>query len=260
MTFSDMSVEAVRQGLATRIVGQRLLYCPQVTSTMDVARQEAAAGAPEGTVVLAEEQTAGRGRFQRRWVSPPGANLYFSVLLYPSLEELHRLNMAATLAVVRAVQVTTGLYPSIKWPNDIRLGGRKLCGILIESSLEGSAVRYAIVGIGVNVNLDTSQHPEIASIATSLSKERGGPVSRQVVLRAILEEMDSLYCSLKGGESAREEWVLHLETLGKWVQVRWGEHVEEGLAHDVDLEGNLVLERRDKSRITVAAGEVTLQA
>ena len=259
MASADLNVETIRDGLATRIVGQRVLYLPETSSTMDVARQEAEAGAPDGTLVIAEHQTAGRGRFQRQWVSPPGVNLYFSILLRPRLGELHRMNIAATLAVARAIRTTTGLHPTIKWPNDVRLNGRKVCGILIENQVEGDRVHYVIVGIGINVNFDPTPYSEIATLATSLMREAGRPISRLDMLRAFLEEFDVLYGALKRGESVRDEWCGLLETLGRHVQVRWDQQVEEGLAADVDEEGNLVLERADGSRVTMLAGEVTLQ-
>ena len=121
---------------------------------MDEARRLAQSGCEEGTVVVAEEQTAARGRFDRRWVSPPGENLCFSVILKRVSTSSPYANMAAALAVVRAVGSLDGLWPSIKWPNDVRVGGRKLCGILVEAALESRRVPFAVVGVGLNVNLD----------------------------------------------------------------------------------------------------------
>lgn len=227
---------------------------------MDVARRKAEEGAPEGTVVLADQQTRGRGRFRRRWVSPPGTNLYLSIILRPTVDELRLLNMATSLAVVRAIRSTAGLAATIKWPNDVRLRELKVGGILIDSALSNGQMRWTIVGVGINVNLDPAEHPEIASIATSLAKEAGHPVSRMEVLAAFLEELNVLYETLRSREALAKEWKSFLDTLGKTIQVRIGKRIERGVAQDVDEAGNLVLVRSDGSIATLAAGEVTLQS
>ena len=260
MGATDLSAEAIQRGLGTHVIGQRVLYLAEAPSTMAVARREAQAGAPNGTVVVADAQTAGRGRFARVWVSPPGVNLYLSVLLRPRLHQLRQTNMAATLAVVRAIHATTGLQPTVKWPNDVHLDGRKTCGILMDSKIEDGGVRYAIVGIGLNVNFDPTPYPEIAATATSLMQQAGRPLPRLLVLQTLLRELDGLYADLGRGESVWQEWRGLLETLGRRVQVRWGDQVEEGLAAEVDQEGDLVLERPDGTRVVLPAGEVTLQA
>ena len=257
MTVLDIG--EVAQALQGALVGSRLLYYPSTTSTMDVARELAAAGCPEGTVVLAEEQTAGRGRFQRQWIAPPDVNLYLSVVLYPSLYALRRLTMATSLGVARGITRACGLPVTIKWPNDIRSRGRKLCGILLESAAQGDRVQYATVGVGVNVNLDPSPYPEIASTATSLMLEQGQPVARELVLSTILLEMDRVYRALQAGQSVTQEWRGLLETLGQRVEVRWGDQREAGLAEEVGEEGELLLRRDDGSLVSLPAGEVTLQ-
>ena len=259
MEQEALTPEAVTRGLGTRIVGRRVVCLATAESTMDEARREAEAGAPEGAVVLAEEQTGGRGRFHRAWLSPPGANLLLSVVLRPSLHELRRLNMAVTLAVARTVRAVTGIDPTVKWPNDVLLDRRKVSGILIESTLDGDAVRCAVAGIGLNVNFDPDPYPEIAATATSLMAAVGAPVSRLAALRTLLRELDELYASLGRSDAVYEEWRGLLDTLGQWVRVSWGRRVEDGLAADVDSEGNLILERRDGSRVTMLAGEVTLR-
>ena len=227
---------------------------------MDEARRLAQSGCEEGTVVVAEEQTAARGRFDRRWVSPPGENLCFSVILKPTLDQLPYANMAAALAVVRAVRSLDGLRPSIKWPNDVRVGGRKLCGILVEAALESRHVPFAVVGVGLNVNLDPSRYPEIASTATSVYRETGRRTDRTPVLRSVLEHLDDLYRGVKSGLSLTGDWAALLDTLGRDVEVRWRESVVRGRADSVDDQGNLVLTRRDGSTFKATAGEVTLQS
>ena len=262
---SDLSAESIADGLRTRYVGRRILFFPTTPSTMDQAYAEARAGAPEGTIVVADQQTAGRGRFQRPWVSPPGAAIYLSLLLRPRPEHLLKLGMVASLAVVRAVRRASGLKATVKWPNDVEIAGRKLSGILIDSAMAGDGVDYVVVGIGINVSLDPTQFPEIAEIATSLSRELGRDVDRRSVLQALLEEIEGLYERVKRGEGIVEEWRECLSTLGQRVAVtRPGDDqrtslVEEGTAEAVDEDGALVLRRDDGSRVKLIAGEVTLR-
>ena len=258
MFQSDLDIDSLFALRAQGLIGHRILYHEVVDSTMDEARKTVEAGAPEGTVILAEEQRAGRGRFNRSWVSPRGQNLLFSVLLYPSPSQLNQMNMASSLAVARAIEEVSGLQPTIKWPNDVRLSGRKAAGILIESSVEGEKLS-AIVGIGVNVNFDPSQTSEIASIATSMSAEAVRSFPRGQVLEAILAEMERLYLNVRSGETIVDEWSVKVETLEKQIQVRWGDQVYEGVAQGLDGEGNLLLQLGDGSVLKVTAGEVTLQ-
>ncbi len=263
-TFAALSLERIQAGLRTRRFGRRLVYRETLSSTMDLAAEEARAGAPEGTAIVAGRQTKGRGRFQRAWVSPPGENIYLSLVLRPALGHLPRLGIVAALAVVRAVERQPGLRATIKWPNDVELHGRKLAGILIDSTLRPGGVDYAIAGIGLNVNLDPSQHPEIATIATSLAQAAGRPLDPAPVLQALLEEFEALYerPDLPG---LLPEYRQRLNTLGKRVRVTWpGDRAdksldEQGVAEDVDEDGALVLRRDDGSLVKLPAGEVSLR-
>jgi BirA family biotin operon repressor/biotin-[acetyl-CoA-carboxylase] ligase len=259
LTRTDLDIEAVRRAGSGRVVGCRVLYHRALDSTMDEARRLAADGAPDGTVVIAEEQTAGRGRLGRPWVSAPGRNLSLSVVLQPSTAQLRYVNMAATLAVSGAIADLTGLAPAVKWPNDVMIDGRKVSGILVESSVAGGGPNFAVVGIGLNVNLDPSAFPEIESLATSLLRETGAPLDRTAVLLALLSRLDSLYGDVRRGRSLTDEWADRLETLGRSVRVRWGDRLLEGRATGVDEDGNLLLAQPDGSTVTVVAGEVTLQ-
>ena len=154
--MADNFVAAMlREELKTRIVGYPVSFHPEIDSTMDETARLADAGAAEGTVVVAEVQTAGRGRFGRTWVSPTG-NLWVSLLLRPSLDSVRWLSILAGLASARAISATTGLEVSLKWPNDLRIGRRKVGGVLVENFLDGSDVRHAIIGIGINVAFDPS--------------------------------------------------------------------------------------------------------
>ena len=259
LALTDLDLPLLRRTLSDRVVGCHVLHYDTLGSTMDESRRLAEQGQPEGTVVIVEEQTSGRGRFSRQWVSPRGENLSFSVLLRPTAPQLPHMNMAATLAVQRAVADVTGLTPVIKWPNDVRVNDRKVSGILIETVMDGGDVAYAIVGIGVNVNFDPTQYPEISSTATSILRETGHKADRTTVLTQVLEHFDDLYGAVRGGGSLAQQWAEQLETLGRSVQVRWQEQVVEGRAEAIDEQGNLMLVRPDGTTFTAVAGEVTLQ-
>jgi len=252
------SSNALRDGLTTRFVGHRLEYRAVLGSTQDLARELAQAGAPEGTVVLAGRQTAGRGRLGRSFISPRGG-LYLTVVLRPALEHLRPLPIVAALAVARGLEQVAGLRTALKWPNDVLVGGRKICGILVESDLMGQAVNYVLLGIGVNVNADMSAYPEIAAIATSAAGEAGREVPREALAAAVLNEVEGLYVAVQVGQPVQDEWRARLETLGRQVCVTSGQTVEEGLAEDVDGDGSLILRRPDGSRVSIAAGDVTLR-
>lgn len=260
MPSVDLDMDELRAALSYRVIGKRIVYLDSVSSTMDEARRIAETGEPEGTVVVAEEQTAARGRFNRAWISPPGVNVVFSVLLRPSPAQLPHVNMAAALAVSKTVEHFTGLVPSTKWPNDVRLRGRKISGILVEAAMQGTDAAHAVVGIGINVNFDTSYSKEISSTATSMMTETGGRFGRGEVLQHVLEGMDDLYGRVSRGESLTVEWSTCLETLGQTVRLEWNGNVVEGFAEAVDERGNLVLSSPDGSTFTAVAGEVTLQS
>ena len=247
------------EGLNTLFIGRHVLYYPSISSTMDVARQAARAGAVEGTVVTADEQTSGRGRLQRSWFSPRGGSLSASLVLRPSTRELARLFTVAALAAARGIEKATGLKTDLKWPNDVLIGKKKVCGILIENELRGSAVSWAVVGIGINIDFDTAAYPEIASVATSLSAELGREVSRSQVLRCLLEEFEAVYLASRRGEPVQQEWGRRLVTLGTRVRANTGDAIETGLAESVDEDGALLLRRDDGSLVRIVAGDVTLR-
>ena len=255
----------LRDGLVVRVIGRRLLFYQTLTSTMDEAARLALEGIEEGTVVVAEKQTAGRGRYSRTWVSPEG-NLLLSIVLRPSLYSLRYLSILAGLASARAVSTVTGLNATIKWPNDVRLAGKKVGGILVENSLQGNEVNYAVVGIGLNVIFDPRAHNELAETATGLSVEADKSVSREDLLRHLLQESDNLYHALRKGEPPVADWRERLDTLGRQVSVQVRHlgpaskpKVYRGLAEDVDAAGNLLLRTSSGRRIALPAGEVTLQ-
>jgi BirA family biotin operon repressor/biotin-[acetyl-CoA-carboxylase] ligase len=258
MGENSLSAAAITANLGTRFIGQRVIYYPKLPSTMDEARRQAQEGASEGTAIVAGEQTAGRGRIRRGWLSPKGS-IALSIILYPEVGYLSSLIMVASLGVAHAIEKVTGLKTQIKWPNDVLIKGKKVCGILIESEVKGKRVDYAILGMGINANIKLSDFPEIQPLATSLSHELGREVSRLEVLRCLLAEIERLYLALPSGDSVYREWRDSLVTLGKKVQVRSEETRYEGIAESVASDGSLLLRQPDGSLTKVVAGDVTLR-
>ena len=214
-------------------------------------------GASEGTVVIAGTQTAGRGRIGRTWLSPKGS-LAMSIMLKPTLDNLPQLIMIASLAVVRAIKQIADLETQIKWPNDVLIKGKKVCGILIENEVKGDKINFAIIGIGINVNFDPLAFPEIEEIATSLSYELGAEISKVELISTLLFELEQLYLEAQAGAPVYREWQENMDTLGRWIQVKTGETVEKGKAETVTEKGNLILRRADGSLAEIVSGDVTV--
>jgi BirA family biotin operon repressor/biotin-[acetyl-CoA-carboxylase] ligase len=249
---------SILKGLTTRFIGQNLLYFPTLTSTNEIARLEALKQAPEGTAVIADIQTAGKGRFKRAWVTPAG-NIAVTVVFYPDRKYLHFLTMLAALAVYRSIEKTTNLKCQLKWPNDVLINGKKVCGILLESQATADSVLYAMAGIGINVNMQMADYPEIAGFATSLSDETGSAVSRVLLLQNLFVEMESLYLRLQAGESILPEWRDKLITIGKAIHVRANDELFEGVCEAVADDGCLLLRCPDGKLLKFNAGDVSLK-
>ena len=253
-----MNQNLITMGFTTDFIGQNVLYYSSVTSTNDIGREQALKKVPEGTVVIADRQMAGRGRLKRAWISPQG-NIAVTIVLYPSRKNLPCLTMLASLAALRSIETTTKLKCRLKWPNDVLINNKKVCGILLESRAGSDRVDYAIIGIGVNVNMKLAEYPEITAIATSLADETGKEVSRLVLLRNLFVETEKLYLRLQSGESLLAEWRDNLETLGKKVHVHSGDDVFEGIAESVADDGSLLLRCDDGSLLKFMAGDVSLR-
>lgn len=270
----------IRSGLENTVIGREVLYLEETESTNTVAKTLAGEGAVEGTVVVAGRQTAGRGRLGRTWESPVGTGLYMTVILRPSVapEEVQFITLAASVAVVAAIRNTTGLEAGIKWPNDIVLGGKKVCGILTEMNSEMERVNFLVLGMGINVSQRPEDFPEeLRDKATSLdSYARGmadsgssghesgpvpGPVSRLALARAVLAELDRVYAMVLGGRRAEiiKEWKSHSQTLGREVRVIYKERELTGKAEDITEEGRLVLQDSDGVRREILSGEVSVR-
>ncbi|HEX9896665.1 MAG TPA: biotin--[acetyl-CoA-carboxylase] ligase [Dehalococcoidales bacterium] len=258
MPEKPLTPTLIKRGLKTRYIGQRILVFPTVSSTMDIARKEAIGKAPEGTAIIAERQTAGRGRLKRTWHTPEG-NIAVSVILYPPREYYQSLIMLASLAVLNSIRDTTGLACQLKWPNDVLIRNKKVCGILTETKTQVGRLDYAILGIGINVNMRMIEYPELQSTATSLVEELGKPVSRARLLRQLFTELERLYLGMRSGKPLFPEWRRNLTTIGKLVRVQSDDTIYEGTADSVGEDGCLILRRDDGSLMKITIGDVSLR-
>jgi BirA family biotin operon repressor/biotin-[acetyl-CoA-carboxylase] ligase len=257
--LEELSVNAIRNGLGTHWLGQAVVCYETIDSTNTLASTLAQQGAVEGTLVIANAQTAGRGRLGRRWTSPPGSSLLFSLVFRPALEmrRVQGLTMVCGLGVRQAMRELTGLPAQLKWPNDLMLRGRKVGGVLTELGAVGTHLDYAVVGVGLNVNWDAASLPKEFH-ATSLQHELGRPSARIALLQAALLAIERRYLALQAGEWPVREWAAALDTLGQRVELRTGEGILRGLAQGVDEEGALLVRGDDGGTRRVLVGDVVL--
>ena len=256
--------EEIRSGLHTHIFGRKIISLPEVISTQAQARKLAEDGEPEGSVVLAERQTRGRGRLQRIWADLPGS-IFMSLILRPETlpSRASHFPILAGVALARAVQVVAPtLAPRLKWPNDLQLQGKKCAGILAEMAAEPERIHYIVLGLGLNVNCPPAEMDEgLQDTATSLLIETGAPVSRTALLRNLLQAVEALYYSyqVQGFEPIKAEWKQWSNTLNTQVRVHSASETLEGLALDIDENGALIIQQANGRFISVAAGDVSLR-
>jgi len=260
-TKSSLALGQMSKNLTTRWLGRTFHCYNEVDSTnataMDLAQQDA----PEGTVVLAEQQLRGRGRGDRSWHSPAGVGIYCSIVLRPELAPAKTmlLTLMTAVAIARAVALETNLSPRIKWPNDILINDKKVVGILLESKVGATEVEHAIIGFGINVNhTQADLPPKLLLVASSLFIELGEPVDRSKLITKILAEVEYLYEGLQQGDFAiiLEEWRHFSATLGRRVRILQQGELTEGIAVDVTEEGALLVRVEQDSLITVHAGDI----
>ena len=244
------------------------LYCyEEIDSTNNQAKKLALSGAAEGAVVIADSQTAGRGRMDRRFQSPKGKGIYLTLLLRPKLppERLLSITALAGVAVCRAVEQVCGVHPQLKWPNDPVVNGKKICGVLTEMSLEGETGRlqYLVLGIGINVAQGPEDFTEdVAAMATSLLRETGRPVRRAELTAVLIAELERLYRALREGDLSEylEAYRRDCVNLDKLVQlIRPDGSRETVTAIGVDDEFSLVVRNADGTERTVRTGEVSVR-
>ena len=278
----DLSAELISRTLTTRRLGRPARYFPAIGSTNDVAHAEARAGAADGLLVIADAQTAGRGRLDRRWWAPPGACLLMSLLLRPDIPLRHagQLTMCLGLGAVAGIADVTGVRAELKWPNDLVLDGRKLGGMLAELRTEGDRLDYAVLGLGINVNVifeagdgdanerqsmkhgDNSSRgvrppADLIGLATSLQMAGGRPVDRLALLTSILTHTEAWLDRTRAGESPHEAWAARLDTLGRQVTVSTATGTLHGQALGVTPEGGLrVCDAHGREHV-IWSGDVT---
>jgi BirA family transcriptional regulator, biotin operon repressor / biotin---[acetyl-CoA-carboxylase] ligase len=247
----------ISSGLHTKIIGKAIHYYDHVASTMDAAMQLAQDKAPDGTVVIAEAQTQGRGRLGRSWVSPKYKGLYFSIIVRPdtAVSEVASINLMAAVSVCEAVSRMCGLDTRIKWPNDVLLEQKKLGGILTEMNAGLDRVNYCVIGIGINVNSDKKA---LVDGAISLAQQTGSAVNRVELFREILRQFEHYYLKFKKKEFGPilDAWRQFSVTLGERVRIDMHKGRLDGVAVDIDVDGGLLV-RRDSGIVEkVTAGDV----
>lgn len=253
----DVRSEIARVAPRLGRLGHRIHWFESASSTNDIAVRLADLGAEEGTVVVADAQTAGRGRMGRVWFSPPGAGLYVSIVLRLAPDAL--LTLASGVGLAEGVQASTGLPADLKWPNDLMVGKRKLAGILAEAAAQGAALQYIVLGFGVNLR-PAAYPPELADRATSIEAEINRPADRALVLAEVLAALAARYADLQGGrfDVILSAWRQRALSSLSGALVEWdaGNGVVRGRAEDIDASGALLV--RVAGRIErVTAGEVT---
>lgn len=256
-----LNVFEVTDGLAARALGREVHSYPNLASTQSVARELAESGAPHGAIVIAEEQSGGRGRLGRAYSCPPGGIWCTTIVrgpFPPSRASL--IGLAAGVAVAEAITQTTGLVAELKWPNDVRVAGRKVCGILTEMAAEEHAVHYLLVGIGINANMPLDALPaDLHDLATTLREATGRPVPRAPLLQSILVRLEGFVEALAAGDVAAiiDAWRVAPNMLGRWVRVhRWDDTVE-GIATGLAPDGALLVQTSDGTTEHIFAGDVT---
>lgn len=259
----SLNAEALNVELKTSRLIQRIEHYASIGSTNTLAKEKASDGAPEGTLIIADEQVKGRGRLGREWTSPKGTGIWMSLILRPDIEPIHAAKMTqiAAAAMTMSIRSSTGLDAGIKWPNDIIVNKRKVCGILTEMSAELNTVNYVVVGLGVNVNVEVFPE-DIADKATSLKIETGHPVRRQDIVVAFANAFELLYDAyIKEGNLDRtlEYCRAHSVTIGQQVRIIHKNETLYGKALDLNADGELVVEFESGEIKPVFYGEVSVR-
>ena len=256
----DGITEAGVRRWLTGSFGRTLSVYEEVTSTNDIAKRLAKSGAPHGAAVLAQRQTAGRGRLGRRFYSPAGSGIYLTAIVRPEFPQKQSLLItpAAAVATARAIRRVTGIETRIKWVNDLYLDGKKLCGILTESAVgtEGRLL-YAVVGIGINVTTD-SFPPEVSDVATALNTVYSGNIDRERLAAAVLDELE-IACGQIESRAFLGEYRQRSCVIGRRVRLLNGEQQQEVQVLGIDEDARLVVQTEEGKQLTIGTGEVSLK-
>jgi BirA family transcriptional regulator, biotin operon repressor / biotin---[acetyl-CoA-carboxylase] ligase len=263
MDSREFDAEAVQSRLAGRRMDWRIHFLPIVDSTNRLALELAREGAAEGTVVFADCQTRGRGRLQRVWQSPPGCNLYTTLLLRPAIApaDAARVTLTAGVAVAEMISIFCPEGVGLKWPNDVLIRGRKVCGILTEMKMTGRALDVVVVGIGLNVNIAAEDFdPAYRETATSLREEAGRSFSREDVAVFLCDHFEKWYQVLlrEGFAPVRERWLAHSGMTGSRIRILFQGEVQEGAVVGLDPYGALLLEDEHGAVRRIIAGDASI--
>ncbi|MGZ7135149.1 MAG: biotin--[acetyl-CoA-carboxylase] ligase [Methanobacterium sp.] len=249
----------LKDALNTSYIGKEIHYFREVDSTNEVAKTLAEEGAPEGTVVIAERQRKGKGRGGKPWISPIGG-AWMSIILRPDTLPMNapQLTFTAGVAAAKTIKSEYGLDVGIKWPNDILIENKKVCGILTEISTEKDSIDYIIAGIGIDANVDLdSIPPELRDETTSLKTEMEEEISRMILVRKFLENFEPMYNQFNQGNFKKilQKWRKYSKTIGSNVEIRKGTEIVQGEAVGVNKEGILILELKDGTLRKIISGE-----
>ena len=261
-----LSRSEVLSRLKTKWAGQQLFYLEETGSTNIDAKRYAEEGEPHGTTVIAEKQNAGRGRRGKYWESPPGSAIYMTIMLKPDFapDKASMITLVMALSVAEAITEATGLQAGIKWPNDVVVNKKKVCGILTELNVETDYIRHVVIGVGINVNNGAPEEfpEEIRETATSLRIEAGTPFSRAELLERVLERFEKNYDTFVTTLDLRlliEAYGRYLLNLNMEVNVLDPKGSYTGVARGISTTGELLVEKEDGEMKTVYAGEVSVR-
>ncbi len=255
--------DLLRKSLAGKLIGHKLYYFPQTGSTNDDAFRLGVEGLPEGTVVLADSQTKGKGRMARIWHSPAGSNIYTSLILRPDLQpaDAPQISLVAGVAVAELLEQHCSGRVELKWPNDVLIAGKKICGILAQMKTAGEDVDFVVVGIGINVNIRPNQFPmEMRDIVISLSSETGREINRHDLIISLYENFAKWYKKLlqNGFAAIKERWLDLAPMIGHDVQIMFQNEKIIGKALDLADDGSLIILTPDNEKLKISAGDATI--
>ncbi|WP_313758226.1 biotin--[acetyl-CoA-carboxylase] ligase [Tissierella sp.] len=258
-----LTYEEVKEYLDTDFIGRNIYYFDSTNSTNKKAK-EIALGEKEGTILVAEEQISGKGRLGRQWISPKGKGIWMSIILKPKVDPMTvaKITLLGAAAVHKAL-INMGIKSQIKWPNDILIDGKKICGILTEMSAELNMINYVVMGIGINVNLDEDDIPEdLKDKATSIKIKEGKKIDRKELMANVLNEFEKFYIDFMDNNMASKAIDICKENsalIGKEIKVIRGEEIRLGKALDINEEGELVVEFKEGDIENIYSGEVSIR-
>jgi BirA family biotin operon repressor/biotin-[acetyl-CoA-carboxylase] ligase len=259
----DWNSEILKQRLDGKFIGHRLYSYEEIVSTNYEAFRLALEGALEGTALIANSQSAGKGRMERAWHSPANCNIYTSVILRPKIEPIKvpQISILTGVALAETLEIYSHDKIKLKWPNDVLINGKKVCGILSQVKTTASEVDFIVLGIGINVNISSNELPkEICDVATSLAIETGREISRQELIISLYEKLTKWYKQLmkEGFGRIKEKWLSLSPMIGQSVQIMFQKESLRGQAVGLDDDGSLILLDEKKNKFKVSAGDATI--